>query len=74
MSDEEAIDYEELQLPPLSGQAFNAAFTQTWASGESVLVSGEGSVFRVFADGQRVFVKAIEPPTHFQFGTKIELH
>lgn len=73
MSNEEALDFEELQLPPLSGQAFSRAFAEKLAAGESVLISENGCLVEVFPDGRREFVKSVELPLHFTLGTKIEL-
>ena len=43
--------------------AFAAARDRVLASGQSVLQSEEGVIYRVFPDGRKERVKEIEPPT-----------
>lgn len=59
----------ENQFPALSGQAFAAASERVLASGQSVLQTEGGFVFRVFPDGRKEVVKPIEPPTRVKPGT-----
>jgi len=68
MSDHD-IQQLETQFPAISGQAFAAAREQVLASGQSVLQSEGAFVFRVFPDGRKEVVKAIEPPTRVKFST-----
>lgn len=68
MSDHD-IQVLESQFPALSGQAFAAARAQVLASGQSVLQSEGSFVYRVFPDGRKEVVKAIEPPTRVKSGT-----
>lgn len=63
MSDQE-IQQLENQFPAVSGSAFAAARDRVLASGQSVLQSEEGVIYRVFPDGRKERVKEIEPPTH----------
>ncbi len=65
MSDQE-IQALESQFPAVSGQAFVDARTHVLASGQSVLQSEGGFVFRVFPDGNKELVKQIEPPTRMK--------
>ena len=62
MSDQE-IQALESQFPSMSGQAFADARAHVLASGQCVLQSEGGFVFRVFPDGRKEVVKQIEPPT-----------
>jgi hypothetical protein len=68
MSDAD-IQVLESQFPAVSGQAFAAAREQVLASGQSVLQSEGGFVFRVYPDGRKEVVKEIEPPTWVKTGT-----
>jgi hypothetical protein len=70
MNDQEIlIDDLETKFPALSDMAFNAAREQTLASGQSVLESEAGVMYKVFPDGARTVVKRIEPPTPIPKGT-----
>lgn len=53
----------ESQFPPVSGSAFCAARARVLASGQSVLQSEGGFIYRVFPNGRKELVKQIEPPT-----------
>lgn len=68
MSDQE-IQVLESQFPAVSGQAFAAARERVLASGQSVLQSEGGFIYRVFPDGHKEVVKQIAPPTRVQPGT-----
>jgi hypothetical protein len=74
MADEEndILRLEE-QFPPVSGSAFAAARQRVLASGQSVLQSEDGSIYEVFPDGTRRFVKKTEPPTSVAPGKKIAI-
>lgn len=63
----------ETKFLSLSGSAFSAAFKQTLASGQSVLVSHQGAIYRVYPNGDREFVKKIDPPTPVAIGTTIKI-
>ncbi len=74
MPDEEnEIQKLESQFPAVSGQAFAAAREQVLASGQSVLQSEGGVIYRVFSDGRKELVKQIEPPTAVTPGTKLTI-
>jgi hypothetical protein len=62
MSDE-SLQEMETQFPAISGQAFAAAREQVLASGQSVLQSEGGVIYRQYPDGRKEKVKEIEPPT-----------
>ena len=68
MSDQD-IQTLESQFPAVSGSAFAAARQQVLKSGQSVLQSENGIIYRVFPDGRRVAVKTIEPPVRFVTGS-----
>lgn len=61
----------ENQFPAASGSAFAAARAQVLASGQSILISEQGSIYRVFPDGRREVVKRIEAPTAVVPGSKV---
>lgn len=74
MSDaEQTLDYLELQIPSLSGAAVDVAYIQALASGQRVLVSGEGGVYEAFPDGTRKLVKLLEKPLSVPVGTKVKI-
>ena len=66
---DEAIQRLEDQFPPVSGSAFAAARAKVLASGQSVLQSEGGAIYRVFPDGKKELVKQIEPPTYVVSGS-----
>ena len=59
----------ENQFPPVYGSAFATARKMVLDSGQSVLQSEGGFIYRVFPDGKKVLVKEIEPPTQVIFGS-----
>jgi hypothetical protein len=63
----------ESRFLPLSGQAFAAARERVLASGQSVLQSEDGRIWRVFPDGRKELVKEIEPPTPATPGVKLTI-
>lgn len=71
--DEQQLEQLERDYPAASGVAFSNAFQQAVQAGLSVMVSENGSLFEVFPDGQRRFVKSIAPPIPAQPGRKIEI-
>jgi len=72
MSDQD-IQKLESQFPAISGSAFAKAREKVLKSGQSVLQSENGCIYEVFPDGQRRFVKEIEPPTEAIVGTKFTI-
>jgi hypothetical protein len=74
MADQEKnIEKLEAQFPAISGSAFAAAREQALAAGQSVLQSEQGCIFEVYPNGDRVFVKKIDPPTSVKSGSKIAI-
>ena len=74
MSDpEKEIQRLEAAFASLSGVAFSEARKRVLASGQSVLQSEGGHIYRVFPDGRKELVKEIEPPITVTPGTKITL-
>jgi hypothetical protein len=74
MPDQESeIQKLESQFPAVSGQAFAAAREKVLASGQSVLQSEGGFIYRVFPDGRKELVKQIEAPTPVTPGTKLTI-
>lgn len=67
------IESLEAQFPAASGVAFSNARAQVLASGQSVLQSEGGAIYEVFPDGQRRFVKTVEPPSTVIVGSKVIL-
>ena len=74
MPDQETeIQKLESEFPLVSGQAFAAARERVLASGQSVLQSEGGFIYRVFPDGRKELVKAIEPRTPVTPGSIITI-
>lgn len=74
MPDQESdIQKLESQFPAVSGEAFAAAREKVLASGQSVLQSEGGFIYRVFPDGRKEPVKQIEAPTPVTPGTKLTI-
>jgi len=72
MSDQD-IQILESQFPAVSGQAFAEAREHVLASGQSVLQSEGGTIYRVYPDGRKEVVKQIEPPTAAIPGSKFTI-
>ncbi len=70
---ERTLDYLEEQIPSLSGAAVDVAFWEALASGQTVLVSDDAGLYRVFADGTRTLVKPLETPLSIPLGTKVRI-
>lgn len=70
---EETIDYLEQQIPSLSAAAVDVAYWQALAAGRKVLVSGDGGIFEVAADGSRKFVKATAKLLSVPVGTRVRI-
>jgi len=63
----------ENQFPAVSGSAFASARQRVLESGQSVLQSENGVIYRVFPDGRREEVKKIDPPAMFQAGKRFSI-
>ena len=72
MSDQDIQELES-QFPAVSGQAFATARDHVLASGQSVLQSERGTIYRVYPDGRKEVVKQIEPPTSATPGSKFTI-
>ena len=72
MSDQD-IQILESQFTAVSGQAFATARDHVLASGQSVLQSERGTIYRVYPDGRKEVVKQIEPPTSATPGSKFTI-
>jgi hypothetical protein len=70
---EQSLDYLEQQIPSLSGAALGVAYWQALASGQKVLVSGEGGLYQVFPDGTRQLVKPLAKPLSVPVGTRVKI-
>ncbi len=74
MDDSQAsLDYLEQQIPSLSAAAVDVAYWQALASGQTVLVSGEGGIYQAFADGTHRLVKTTEKPLSVPVGTRVRI-
>ncbi|MBS0633220.1 MAG: hypothetical protein JSS11_15020 [Verrucomicrobia bacterium] len=58
---EESIRLLEAQVPTLSGVAFAEARQLVLESGQSVLQSENGVIYKIFPDGAKVRIKEVEP-------------
>ena len=65
---EQDIQTLENEFPALSGKAFVKAREEVLRSGQSILESIDGFIYRVFPDGRKEMVKKIEPPAHTTAG------
>ena len=71
---EAEIDMLEAQIPSLCVHALRAAYRKALAAGGCVVVTDErGSVYEVFPDGQRHFMKHIEPSVSVKAGQRFLL-
>ena len=70
---EAEIQQLESHFPSVSGSVFASARKRVLESGQSVLQSEGGSIYEVFPDGRKQFVKAIEPPILVASGRKFSL-
>lgn len=70
---EQTLDYLEQQIPSLSAAAVDVAYWQALATGQSVLVSGDGGIYQAFADGTMTLIKTTEKPLSVPVGTRVRL-
>ncbi len=70
---ERNIDYLEQQIPRLSAAAVDVAYWQALAAGRKVLVSGDGGIYEVAADGSKKIVKTIAKPLSVPVGTRVRI-
>ena len=75
--DSDALDSLEQQIPQLAADAVRVAYQTALASGHGVVEAAGGSLFEVFADGTRRFVKRLDepaqPPTPVARGSRLVL-
>ncbi|MES2594746.1 MAG: hypothetical protein V4662_05405 [Verrucomicrobiota bacterium] len=72
-STEQALDYLEQQIPSLSAAAVDVAYFQALASGQTVLVSGEGGIYQALPDGTKKLVKKLGKPLSVPVGTRVRI-
>ena len=72
-NNEQAIDHLEMQIPGLSAAAVDVAYWQALAAGRKVLVSEDGGIYEVSADGSRKFVKAMAERLSVPVGTRVRI-
>ncbi len=70
---EQTLDYLEQQIPSLSAAAVDVAYFQALASGQTVLVSGEGGIYQALPDGTQKLVKKLAKPLSVPVGTKVKI-
>ena len=70
---EQVLDYLEQQIPSLSAAAVDVAYFQALASGQTVLVSGEGGIYQALPDGTKKLVKKLAKPLSVPVGTKVNI-
>lgn len=70
---EEAINHLEAQVPALSGVAFAEARRRVLASGQCVLQSEKGVIYKVFPNGDKIRVKEINPPEPVNSGSRFSI-
>lgn len=70
---EQALDYLEQQIPGLSAAAVDVAYWQALASGQAVLVSGDGGIYQAFPDGTKKLIKTTGKPLSVPVGTRVRI-
>ena len=73
MDPEEVLDYLEQQIPSLCAAALDVAYWQALASGQTVLVCGQGGIYQAFPDGTRKLVKVLEKLLSVPVGTRVKI-
>jgi hypothetical protein len=71
--DEATFECWEASIPQLAVLALQRAFYQALESGYPVLVAEQGTIYELHADGSRLSLKQIEPPTPVIPGTRWEI-
>jgi hypothetical protein len=67
------IEITEEQIPQLAKTATKSAYKRVLASGNSVLISKNGEIRRVFPDGSTEFVAKSVPDVRMRKGTIIKI-
>ena len=70
---EQTLGYLEQQIPSLSAAAVDVAYWQALATGQAVLVSGEGGIYEAHADGTKKLVKHLAKPLSVPVGTRVTI-
>jgi hypothetical protein len=70
---EKTIQDAEAQIPKLAKAATKSAYRRVLASGNSVLISKNGEIIRVYADGSTESVAKNEPARKMKKGTIITI-
>ena len=70
---EQTLDYLEQQIPSLSAAAVDVAYWKALASGQTVLVSGDGGIYQAFPDGTKTLIKTTEKPLSVPVGTRVRI-
>jgi hypothetical protein len=65
------LDYLEAQIPGLSAAAVDVAYWQALSSGQAVLVSDDGGIYRVFPDGTKTHLKSTAKALSMPVGTRV---
>ena len=73
MTDKEYSEVVETAFAPLSGVAFESARAQALESGQSVLQTERGKLYRIYPDGRKEFVKFVPDPVAVTPGQKVFL-
>ena len=68
-----ALDYLEQQIPSLSAAAVDVAYIQALASGQTVLVSGDGGIYQTLPGGSKKLVKELAMPLSVPVGTRVKI-
>ncbi len=70
MTDRDAkIDYLEQHIPELAAAAVTQAYHASLAAGNHVWVVEDGAIYEVSPDGNRTYIKDVEPSTPVEPGT-----
>lgn len=73
MDSEQILDSLEQQIPSLCEAAIKVAYWQALASGQTVLVSAEDGIYRVFSDGSRQLIQPLEKRLSVPVGTRVKI-
>jgi hypothetical protein len=68
-----ALDHLEQQIPSLSAAAVDVAYVHALASGQTVLVSGDGGIYQALPDGSKKLVKELAKPLSVPVGTRVKI-
>lgn len=71
--EKERIEQLEEEFLTKSSSAFAAAYKRARASGQTVVISQEGSLYKILPDGRKKLLKRLEKPTPVKLGHKIHI-